>query len=174
MTNDGSFFSGGGRFAFGNPLKIPNQSFSGLLSKTTPTCFLSSSTTISVGTGIGVFTLLTWDTTIYQTDSAMHSNTVNSSRITIQVPGKYLLFAQIGWPYDVSGTTRRIRLLSNGVAQTAQLAQFPNGTVPKLSPTLVGMYAVSRGNYLELDADHDATGTLLFTPISFGVLFVTP
>ena len=169
-----SFFGGGGRFAFGNPLRLPNQSLGGLAVKIPPTCFLTSSTTISVPTGIGSFTLMTWDTITFQNDQTMHSTTVNPSRITIPITGKYLVETRISWAYDVSGTTRRFRVLANGTPKEAEGNQWPSGTVPKITPELVGWFALNRGDYVEVDADHDATGSVLYQLLSFGVTWLTP
>ena len=104
----------------------------------------------------------------------MHSNTVNNSRITVATPGKYLVEVRVTWAYDVSGTIRRFRTLINGIAQEAISDQYPNGTVPKTTPQLVAAYALKLNDYVQVDVDHDATGAVLFTPLSFGITLLTP
>ncbi len=65
-------------------------------------------------------TVLTWDLETYDTDG-MHDNVVNNSRITIQTPGKYLVWANADFLSNATGV-REISLFLNAarVAITTQ------------------------------------------------------
>ena len=151
-----------------NPLYTPSRSFTGLQAKFLGIS-LTNSSSISVATGIGVPTILTWDTENFSRSGA-HSLTLNPSRIIVPFAGKWLVLVRVLWPADATGTIRRIRTIKSGVAQYAD-------TIPAVAlitfASLSIVLSLARNDYIEVDADHDATPSLSVVPQDFTTLFVS-
>lgn len=111
-------------------------------------------------------TALLWDTEIVDTDG-MHSTTTNTSRVTIQTPGRYLLGGAVCFTANATG--RRGSWWSvNGVALSGGEAIYasPSAGNPTTSARMRAIY-LNAGDYLELFAFQDSGGALA-TSVAFG------
>jgi len=75
-----------------------------------PRCKLRKSVTQSIPNA--VYTAITWDTEVYDTDT-MHDNVTNNTRITFTTAGTYLITLNAMWGSSGTGA-RRIVIEKNG------------------------------------------------------------
>jgi len=76
-----------------------------------PACRIYNSASISIPTG--ALTVLTFDSERYDTDS-MHSTSVNTSRITINTAGVYILTGTVSFPANATGFRQTALRLNGG------------------------------------------------------------
>lgn len=101
-------------------------------------------------------TLILFDAEEYDTNS-MHSTSTNTSRITIQQDGHYLILGSIGYAANTTGY-RNAHLLVNGTAIARAAVQSP--------PTVNAVVQVSSfkdlvaTNYVELQGQQSSGGAL--------------
>ena len=133
-------------------------------------CSLTASGTISVPTGLGSPTKLTWDMENFKSQPGMHSTTVNPSRIYTTIAGQFFVaFNTAHGTQFVTGVARRSRVLVNGVAQFADI-HTPDQN-QSTDCNLVVVLGLKIGDYVEVDADQDSGHTINVTPVTF-VLFL--
>lgn len=104
-------------------------------------------------------TTLTFDSERFDTDG-MHSTAVNTSRITIAAPGKYLIGACINW--DVSALGQRFhRFMLNGATEILRLRNPPvAGGVLGSTYVLETVYDLAAGDFVEVQVQQDTGGNL--------------
>lgn len=84
----------------------------GLSYFTPPLCFVNGTGAQSLNSG--AFTTINWDASLFD-PGGLHSNVVNNSRITVQVPGNYLAIAVLNFAANALGN-RGIKVAKNGGA----------------------------------------------------------
>lgn len=103
----------------------------------------SSNQTITSGSS----TVVTWNVEMAK-NLITHSNSTNTSRITIIYPGTYLISARLRWTVTIGAYEVALDLLKNGTA-SASIGAGING-----SPTMWGTWTieVAANDYLEISA----------------------
>lgn len=118
------------------------------------------------GQSVGRYQILTWDGEIYD-DNGLHS-AGNPTRLTAQVAGVYVIWANIYWDTTNINGDRRLSIQKNG-SWAAKIART------KLSPAGYDMQEVvcidqlNAGDYLEIEADQTSGATLDVTAWSFAM-----
>lgn len=110
------------------------------------------------------------DTELFDNNS-MHSTTVNTSRITIQTSGRYIIVMTVAWPVDVDG----YRLLGVRVDGTTTYNVATVPAAPSL-PTIISgtkMLTLTAGQYVECRTRHTAGNDLDVELREFGAYFLT-
>jgi hypothetical protein len=104
-------------------------------------------------------TALTFDSERYDTDS-IHSTVSNTSRLTCQTDGKYLISANIHFASSAAGTSRAIIIELNGSGTYIAFdSRRPvSGDATRLSISTI--YDLSAGNYVQLIPYQDSSGSL--------------
>ena len=103
-----------------------------------------------------VFAVVGMDAETFDTD-AMHSTSVNNSRLTIVTTGMYLIVGSLGFAANATGY-RQAGIYKNGVlAQRAIVMAASAGTtvVP-----IHGMLSLTAGDYVELAGAQNSGGAL--------------
>jgi hypothetical protein len=108
---------------------------------------------ISIATATNVN--LTFNTERYDTDS-IHSTVSNTSRLTANTAGIYLISAAISWENDVNGS-RQMGLYLNGSTQCAISRVCADDPVRHTVSTI---YELSVGDYFEVRVYQDSGSTL--------------
>jgi hypothetical protein len=105
------------------------------------------------------FTAITIDTEQLDPDGG-HSNTVNPSRYTPQVPGTYLVFGTTAW--NTSGVGyRRSRIQLNGSNVKSAAASTANNQVVTAAVTATGIVTCNGStDYIEVWGAQDSGGAL--------------
>lgn len=118
------------------------------------------------------FTALTFDSERFDTDS-IHSTVVNTSRLTIQTAGKYIIVGQVRFA-AAAGGRRQIRIFLNGatIISSVEPNVVADGTAnPKLIATTI--YDLAVGEYVELEAFQDSGGAInVLTSANFSPEFM--
>ncbi len=134
-----------------------------------PACSVYSSAAQSIASA--TFVSLDANSESFDND-AMHSTVTNTSRVTIQTAGRYLFIANINFAssastrvigsFFVNGTTRHDRVVVPVVG---------GGTDDRhtISISLV----LAAGDYVEVQANHNAGANLNVTLLEFFALFLT-
>jgi hypothetical protein len=99
-----------------------------------PACRLTNSAVQSIATG--TWTVLTFDTEAFDTNS-MHSTVSNTSRITINAAGLYIVTCGINYPFNATGA-RALGVRKNGSGASA----------PTDGATIMQATAATDGNYV--------------------------
>jgi hypothetical protein len=118
----------------------------------------------------GVTTVLTAGVENFDNDG-MHSTVTNTSRITIQTPGRYLVSALTRYAVNASGG-RILSLFVNGAANHDLTAVMAS---PSTDSFLSGVksFVFVAGDYVEVRATQYTGGALNVTLEDFTALFVT-
>lgn len=95
---------------------------------------------------------LAFDSELFDTD-AMHSTTVNNSRLTCQTAGKYLLVAQVSW--ESSAPARRIVVLHKNADVFLSLVDAVNGATKPQAQNTVTIDALVVEDYVEVWVYHE-------------------
>jgi len=109
-----------------------------------------------------VYTPLNFNTSAFDTDG-FHSIVTNPSRITVPLPGRYLIGASAVWdpPVSTSGSERWLGIRLNGtmaiIAENRTLAPVAPGHQPAMHCTT--MIEAIAGDYFEVEAMTNNDGT---------------
>lgn len=118
-------------------------------------------------------TALTSDEENYD-NNGMHSTVSNTTRLTAQTAGRYLVWGQVQWAGNTGGFYRQMFFRVNGTTQylvslSPAIGDVSVGLQQSGSRTIV--LAVT--DYVELMVRHNAGGALNCTMGEFGALFLT-
>lgn len=106
-------------------------------------------------------TVFTFDSERYDTDS-IHDTGSNTSRLTCNTGGKYLIVGNVRWDTNATGI-RFIRILLNGVTYIAETRFDAAGNHGGSWPTtqvVTTVYALSATDYVELEGYQSSGGAL--------------
>ncbi len=103
-------------------------------------------------------TLLYFDSERYDTDN-IHSTTTNTSRLTIQTAGKYLISGSVGFDANSNGY-RWVRIQLNGAIPIADMITLPASNQWTVL-TVATIYDLVVGDVLELVCYQNSGGSLL-------------
>jgi len=105
-----------------------------------------NSAAISIASGVNA--AITFDSERYD-DASYHSTSVNTSRLTIPLAGRYLIGAHIAFAAHVTGARYLQLRLNNGTFLALQATQaLTGGAVTYLS--LATAYNLAAGDYIEV------------------------
>lgn len=135
-----------------------------------PACSIFNNGTQNVTSG-GGNTVLTADSENYDNNS-MHSTASNTSRITIQTAGRYLLIATIVFPANASGF-RRGSILHNGTTSYGGLSGIVDSSNSGVRLTSVRTLVLAASDYVEATAHQTSGSTLAVTLEEFVAIFLT-
>lgn len=159
-----SFFGGGNRFSWQNPL-ITGQT-AGYSNIQVPVCAVGMSGSINVADSSAV--LVTFDTELFDRMN-MHSTSSNSQRVNIKVAGNYLVNAQLTWDTNTAGTLRTVSGATNvgGSSLTAGMVNIPaDNTSIGLTQNFSGVALYMKpGDFIFLNAFQDSGGTRTITGV---------
>ncbi len=134
-----------------------------------PACSVYNSAAVSLANGAA--TVLGADSENYDNDS-MHSTVTNTSRVTAQTAGRYLVIASVRFDANATGN-RQIDFYINGVLLTGGVilgnAGSTNSTVLNLSKAAV----LAAGDYVEVSATQRSGGALNATLVEFLAYLMT-
>jgi hypothetical protein len=107
-------------------------------------------------------------------NNAMHSSVTNTSRLTAQTAGRYLVWARILFAASTAGTYRQLSFRVNGTTEyLGMIVPFVNdasvSTLLSSSATVV----LAATDYVECMARHNVNPSLNVTMLEFGALFLT-
>ena len=122
-----------------------------------PRCSLYQTATTNMSTS-GTASVIAFDTELYDTDS-MHSTSSNTSRITCNAAGLYLVTATLGFAANATGF-RRLDLRKNGSA--TPFATVSHAAAPTLSSSvsISEFVQLSVGDYIEMFGTQTSGGAL--------------
>lgn len=104
-------------------------------------------------------TTLAFDSERFDTDG-MHSTAVNTSRITITAPGRYLIGVCVSWDVSAAGQ-RFMRFMLNGVTEIARVRSPPvAGGALGSTYVLETVYDLAAGDFVEVQVQQDTGGNL--------------
>lgn len=107
------------------------------------------------------FTLLGFDTEDYdKPDNTIHDTATNNSRLTVQVPGRYLPVAAIQFAASAAGSVRIARVKKNGVSDVS--SNVPPAGAGQATALLCSFppYDLVKGDYMEVEVFQDSGGAL--------------
>jgi hypothetical protein len=129
-----------------------------------------SSFTQSAGGGIQTVALPSTD---FDTIGAMHSNTVNNSRLIAPIAGVYQTAATVEW--DASSTGRRLIRINKNVGSPAIAGDSVQATsTGDTVQTVSVLVHLAAGDYIEFDASQSSGATLNFEVQSASLNWVAP
>lgn len=134
-----------------------------------PACSVYNSSAVSLSNDTA--TVLNADTENYDNDS-MHSTVTNTSRITIQTAGRYLLTAAVGFAANATGN-RSIEFKLNGVALSGGTLLASSGSTNSTAIVLTRTLVLAAADYVEVTATQRSGGALNTTLSEFAALFLT-
>ncbi len=105
-----------------------------------------------------------WDT------DAMHSTSVNTSRITCVTAGKYLFTGSVAFASNATGI-RGARFLANGGTTYEQCGQPAAAGAGAMS--ISGIIPMTAGQYVELQAYQSSGGNLVADTTRFSAIWVS-
>lgn len=106
----------------------------------------------------GVWTATTFDNSLRDNYNG-HSNSVNPSRYTAQVPGVYKINGGGGWVTNATGSGRGADVYKNGSIYTAGAAVVGNSGVSHVTPVGIDVI-MAIGDYVELFVWQNSGGAL--------------
>ncbi len=133
-----------------------------------PACSIKETTAQPVADSTA--TALTSDEENFDNDS-MHSTTTNTSRITIQTAGRYLLYAVVSFASDLDGQ-RVLDFRVNGTT-AYEVFRANTGGTGVIVATAVKTLVLSAADYVEIRASHNAGNALDVTLVEFAAIFIT-
>jgi hypothetical protein len=109
------------------------------------------------------YTAVTFDSEVLDTD-AFHNNSTNTERITIPTGkgGKYLITATIHYAANANNTRRNLVTLNGAVGVGTAICDQRTGgfSAAPSEATFVGLYSLSAGDYIQLNAFQDSGTTV--------------
>jgi hypothetical protein len=133
-----------------------------------PACSLKESSTQSIADS--TYVALTSNEENFDNDS-MHSTVSNTSRITIQTAGRYLITATVYFTVNSTGA-RVLRLVTNGTSSTDMVAVGASAGGPTILPFAKPL-VLSAGDYVEVHASQNSGGALDVQMVDFSAYFLT-
>jgi hypothetical protein len=103
------------------------------------------------------WTILAFDSEDWDTDG-IHDTVTNNSRLTCQTAGKYVVFANIGWAGNSTGS-RFLRFWLNG-ATWSHASIVPPPGLNICTQVLVAIMELAVGDYVEVKVYQDSGGAL--------------
>lgn len=100
------------------------------------------------------YTTLTFDTETYDNDG-IHSSVTNSSRLTVQTAGKYLIESQ--WAWSASPSTMHCKILYNA---TTALALYQVQSAGPNDGSIATIYDMSVGAFVEVQLRQTSGGAI--------------
>ena len=122
---------------------------------------------------------VTWVSSIYGSADAfdtddMHSTSVNTSRITINTAGIYLLSGVMSFALNATGL-RACRFLLNGTTSIRQISQDATGATVGNDIPISMLYSLAVTDYVELQAWQNSTITInIDADTKFEAVWVAP
>jgi len=101
--------------------------------------------------------MLTFNSERYDTDG-IHSTVTNTSRLTCQTAGKYVITGHVRWPNNSSGI-RELDIVLNGATDIAEDARGAIGAV--MGHSISTVYDLAVGDYVELAAYQNSGSNLV-------------
>ena len=117
-------------------------------------------------------TKLTANAELFDNDS-IHSMTVDTSRLTIQTSGRYLVFGAVRFAASGAGVTRSMEFLVNNVTLLLGVSGPQLSAFYDVGLATVRSKVFVAGDYVETRVFHDAGAALNCTLSEFGILKVT-
>lgn len=117
--------------------------------------------------GSASWTLINLQAELHDTND-MHDNSTNNTRLTITVPGVYVVSAQLPYTHNgnagsTAGTRRLTEIRVNGSANgdaTTTIAREETAPSPNLTHSLTGVRFFNAGDYIELAVYQDSGTTM--------------
>jgi hypothetical protein len=103
-------------------------------------------------------TALTFNSERFDTDS-IHSTSSNTSRLTCQTPGVYLIHADVSFAINASGL-RFVYLRLNGTTIIAESSMMPISTGARSHMVVTTLYELDAGDYVEVLVYQTSGGSL--------------
>jgi hypothetical protein len=103
-------------------------------------------------------TALTFDSERYD-NGGLHSTTSNTSRLTAQKAGKYLITGHVRWGGS-SVNDRSLWIRCNGLTEIAECTSFPSNADPA-NMSIATVWHLAAGDYVELFVAQNSGGNLL-------------
>jgi hypothetical protein len=108
------------------------------------------------------WTALTFDSERWDTDG-IHSVAANTSRLTCQTAGKYLIVGQARFASNAGGDARVLRIRINATTKIAAVAFSDLNGNFNADCVLGTVYDLGVGDYVEVEAYQDSGGALNIT-----------
>jgi hypothetical protein len=134
-----------------------------------PACSVFASGAQSVADDTG--TDLTANSENFDNDS-MHSTSSDTARITIQTPGRYLVFGQVVFAADADGRRALLFRVNNTTDYNVQ-AVLSVGAINSMAISGVRALTLAAGDYVTCRVVHTAGGSLNVTLNEFASFFMT-
>lgn len=134
-----------------------------------PGCSIYNSAAVSALNNTA--TILNANSENFDNDS-MHSTSTNTSRITIQTAGRYLLSAQVGFAANATGN-RQVGLYKNGVSVPGDELHDNGGGTNSTGIGYTRTLVLAAGDYVEIAATQRSGGALNVTLTEFVAFFMT-
>lgn len=93
------------------------------------------------------------------------SSSSNPSRVTITVPGTYVILGTIIWPSNLAAAIGRARIQINGSTVTNTYFSTVNGSSGNFAGTCSGSEVLNAGDYLEVYANQNSGSTFTITSL---------
>jgi hypothetical protein len=104
-------------------------------------------------------TALAFNTESFDTDG-MHDNSTNNERLTFQTAGKWIIGGNVTWENVAAGEYRQAAIRLNGSTTIAEVMGPETVTAGHLRQSVVTLYEMSVGDYVELVVQHDRGSNL--------------
>lgn len=101
---------------------------------------------------------LTFDGELFDTNG-LHSTVTNTSRLTAQVAGKYLIVGQARWDANATGVRDHVIVL-NGATSVGEQQLANAGGTERIIGNVTGIYAMAVTDYVELHVSQTSGGSL--------------
>lgn len=134
-----------------------------------PGCSVYNSSAQSLANNTG--TVLTANSENFDNDS-MHSTSVNTSRITIQTAGRYLVIAAVSFSANSTGN-RQVNFKKNGSGVAGGSLLDNSGASNSTAIVQVQSLVLAASDYVEVEATQRSGGNLNTTLSEFAAFFMT-
>lgn len=134
-----------------------------------PSCSVYASSAQTVGNSSP--TALTANSENFDNDS-MHSTASNTSRVTVQTAGRYLVYATVQFAADGDGV-RNVRFRIDGTTSYECIQVPAVSTVNSIVVTAIRSFVLSASQYVECIGFHTAGNNLGVTLLEFGATWMT-
>lgn len=123
-----------------------------------PACRAFNSSVISIGNAVE--SPLSLNSERFD-NAGVHSTTTNLTRFVVPIggSGKYIATGSTSWAPSSSGSYRAVSLRVNGTTRIAQMNTAPSANHGS-DATIVAVYALSAGDYVEMCVTQDSGGGL--------------
>lgn len=135
-----------------------------------PACSVYNSAAATLSSSVSLQTLSA-NSENFDNDS-MHSTSSNTSRITIQTDGRYLVFGSVNFAANTSGR-RALAFVVNGSTTYNVGGAHPVQTANSMAMSGVRAVVLTAGDYVELQVVQSSGGDLDVTLSEFAVFWMT-